>query len=64
MTLKKYGDASKAEVFRGDKAAVVNEHLKKVGKSLEDFSDDERKDLHKDLDAVAEEKSDDVSDAR
>jgi hypothetical protein len=55
MALKKYAQGEgELEVFRGEEAVVVNEHVSKTGKTLADFSDEERESLHKDLDSVRE----------
>jgi hypothetical protein len=50
MGMEKYGDAAPAEIFTGKQAAVVNDHLRRHGKALSDFTEDERKALDVDLD--------------
>jgi hypothetical protein len=51
--MKKYSQGEGSlEILRGDEAVVVNEHLSKTGKAISDFSDEERKALHSDLDKV------------
>ncbi len=54
MTMKKYTSPEKVEVFYGDEAAVVNKHLKRVGKAVSDFSDEEKEALSADLEKVRE----------
>lgn len=50
MAMRKTGDASKIDVaYFGEEATIVNEHLRKVGKSVSDFSADEKKALNKEL---------------
>ena len=52
MAMRKTGDAEKVGVaYFGEEAGIVNEHLQKTGKSVVDFSADEREDLEKDLQA-------------
>jgi hypothetical protein len=56
MTMKKYAQGEgKLDIFRGPEAEVVNRHLAKTGKSLEDFSEEERKAFHEELDSVTAE---------
>lgn len=53
MPIKKYATGEgELEVLRGEEAVVVQSHLSKTGKAVSDFSDEERKALHKDLDKV------------
>jgi len=54
MSMKKYTTPEKAEVFYGEEAAVVNRHLKRVGKAVSDFSDEEKEALSNDLEKVRE----------
>lgn len=58
MAMRKTGGPEKIEVLRGKEAVVLNEHLAKTGKSLEDFTKKEREELHADLDEVREEADD------
>lgn len=52
MAMKKTGDVEKIAVaYLGEEAGIVNQHLQRVGKSVLDFSADEKKDLEKDLQA-------------
>lgn len=53
--MQKYGDNSPVDVYRGEQAAVINNFIKKFGKSISEFSDDERAQLDHDLAAVAPE---------
>jgi hypothetical protein len=57
MAIKKYADAEgELEVLRGKEAQVINEHFSKTGKrTVSDFSEQEREDLNKDLEAAREE---------
>ena len=59
MAIKKYGDAERADVFRGKEATVVNQHIKKLGKAVSDFSEEELNALNKDLEEVQETTSSD-----
>jgi len=52
MSMKKTGDAVPAQVFTGEEAVVLNEHLQKRGKALSDFTDNQREELDRDLEAV------------
>jgi len=45
-------------VFTGKAAEVVNQHLAKTGKAVEDFNDEEREALHSDLNQVEPEQKD------
>lgn len=50
MTMRKTGDAEKVGVaYFGEEAGIVNEHLQKTGKSVVDFSADEKEALDRDL---------------
>lgn len=50
MAMRKTGDAEKVEVaYFGEEAGIVNSHLQRVGKSIVDFSADEKKALEEDL---------------
>lgn len=52
MAMRKTGDASKIDVaYFGEEAGIVNTHLQRVGKSVSDFSADEKKALQEDLQA-------------
>jgi hypothetical protein len=52
MAIRKTGDAQKIDVaYFGEEAGIVNEHLQKVGKSVSDFSAEEKEALTKDLQA-------------
>lgn len=55
MALQKFGDAEKAEVFQGEEARVVNEHLAKTGKTVSEFDENEMASLQASLDAVRQE---------
>lgn len=57
MAMKKTGDAVPAEVFSGEEAVVLNEHLQKRGKALSDFTDKQRAELDEDLASVRKEAS-------
>lgn len=52
MAMKKYGDAQPAELFVGEEARVVNDHLRKTGKAVSDFSEGELAALNADLENV------------
>jgi hypothetical protein len=52
MAMRKTGDAEKIDVaYFGEEAGIVNEHLSKTGKSVSDFSAEEKEALDKDLQA-------------
>ena len=51
--MRKYAQGEgELEIFRGEEAQVVNKHMSKLGKTVADFNDAERQDLHTDLDAL------------
>ncbi len=50
--MKKYTSPEKIVVFYGEEAVVVNRHLKRVGKAISDFSDEEKEALSADLEKV------------
>ena len=52
MAMKKTGEAVPAEVFTGEEAVVLNEHLQKRGKALSDFTENQREELEADLEAT------------
>jgi len=54
MSMKKYTSPEKVEVFYGEEAAVVNRHLKRVGKAISDFSEEEKEALSADLEKAQE----------
>lgn len=52
MAMRKTGDASKIDVaYFGEEAGIVNRHLSKTGKSVTEFSADEKEALDRDLKA-------------
>lgn len=52
MAMRKTGDSQKIEVaYFGEEAPIVNAHLQRVGKSVSDFSAEEREALESDLQA-------------
>jgi hypothetical protein len=53
MAMKKYAQGEgELEVFRGEEAVVVNQHMSKLGRAVSDFTDAEKIDLQSDLDAL------------
>jgi hypothetical protein len=54
MAIQKIGDAQPASVFTGKEATVVSEHIQRLGKSVSDFSNEEKSALDSDLEAVRE----------
>lgn len=60
MAMRKTGDAEKVQVaYFGEEAGIVNQHLQRVGKSIVDFSADEKKALNEDLQAFRASNEDD-----
>lgn len=54
MSMKKYTSPEKLEVFHGEEAVVLNRHLKRTGKAVSEFSDEERESFLSDLETVRE----------
>lgn len=54
MAIQKYGQNEPAEVFRGREAAVVNDHMQRVGKAVSEFDENELDSLNNDLESVRE----------
>lgn len=52
--MKKYGQNEPLEVFRGKEAAVVNDHMQKVGKAVSDFDSEQLDALRADLQSVSD----------
>lgn len=57
MSMKKYTSPEKVEVFAGQEAAVVNRHLKRTGKAMSNFTEEELADLQSELESVRGEDS-------
>ena len=59
MSMKKYTSPEKMEVFHGEEAVVLNKHLKRTGKAVSDFSEEELADFNSDLEKVREKAEED-----
>ena len=50
MAIRKTGDAEQIDVaYFGEEASIVNSHLQRVGKSVSDFSAEEKEALNQEL---------------
>ncbi len=58
MSMKKYTSPEKMEVFHGEEAVVLNRHLKRTGKAVSDFNEEELKSFTEDLESVREKEAD------
>lgn len=62
MSMKKYTQSEgKVEVLRGEEADTLLKHTRKLGKSVSDFSEDEKASLDTDLQAARESATSDDS---
>lgn len=61
MAMKKYADGEGSlEVLRGHEAAALDKLESRFGKRLADFDDDERSELHKELDSARKQNKEDA----
>jgi C-terminal processing protease CtpA/Prc len=59
MGFKKFGDKEKVIVLDTEQTNVIQSHKSKVGKtSLQDFTEEERNQLHNDLENLNDSKAD------
>jgi len=50
MAFKKFGNPEKIVPVEKDETEIILSHISKTGKSIEDFTDEERESLHNDID--------------
>jgi hypothetical protein len=54
--MHKYGDKTKVEVLTDKESSAILSHKQRLGKSVEDFTDEEREDLREELEKIQNEK--------
>lgn len=50
MAFQKFGDREKIKLLDNEEVNVLQSHVAKTGKAIQDFSDEERTDLYDQLD--------------